>query len=99
MLRQGFAGHRLLHAGTGGGNEEFRIGWSGVVLLDGIYDSVCSFICEVAVHDEDGVDDAGYPKEQCQDDVQQELNGLASEQYGKGRQDNCEQISHCTNPQ
>jgi hypothetical protein len=70
MLRQGFAGHRLLHAGTGGGNEEFRIGWSGVVLLDGIYDSVCSFICEVAVHDEDGVDDAGYPKEQCQDDVQ-----------------------------
>ncbi len=73
--------------------------WLGLLLFDGFYDSVCSFVCEVGVYDEDGVNDARYPEEQCQDDVQQELNGLAAEQYGKGRQDNCEQISHCSNPQ
>lgn len=62
----------------------------GVLLFDGFYDFVCPFVCEVAVYDEDGVNDTRYPKEQGQDDVEQELNWHGAEQDGEGRQDNCE---------
>jgi hypothetical protein len=45
------------------------VGWLGVPDFDGFHDFVGSFVCEVAVYDEDGVEDSRYPKEQCQDDV------------------------------
>lgn len=61
-----------------------------MLLFDGLYDSVGAFVCEVRVYDEDGVEDCRYSKEQGQDDVEEELNGLATKQDGKGRQDNSE---------
>lgn len=44
----------------------------------------------MGVYDEDGVNDARDPKEEGQDDIQEELNGLSTEQDGKGGQDNSE---------
>jgi len=69
-----------------------------LLLSDGFYDFVGAFVCEVGVYDEDGVNDARYPQEQGQDDIQEELNWLSTEQDGKGRQDNSEYISHYAYP-
>lgn len=61
-----------------------------MLLFDCFYDFVGPFVGKVAVYNEDGVNDTWYPKEQCQNDVEQKLNRLAAEQHGCGRQDNCE---------
>ena len=56
-----------------------------MLVFYGFYNSVGSFVGQVAVYNEDGMDGSRNPKEQCQNDIEQELNGLATEQDGNGR--------------
>jgi hypothetical protein len=52
------------------------VGWLGVLDFDCFHDFAGAFVSEMGIYD-DGVNNSRYPKEQGQDNVEQELNGLA----------------------
>ena len=60
----------------------------------GFYESVGSFVGEVAVHDEQRVDGAGDPEKKSKKDIQDKLYRLTTEKNGDGGQNDRKKVSH-----
>jgi hypothetical protein len=64
------------------------------MLFQLVQDTIGAFIGEVAVHDEKGVNHAGNPEAERQNQVQDRLEWFAAEKHGERRAYNGEQVSH-----
>lgn len=65
-----------------------------ITLSDGLNYFLGAFVGKMTVNDQNGMNHTGYPEQQSQKDVQDELKWLAAKQNGKWRKDNGKKISH-----